>query len=560
MDSLHEIHAQSSISRGSDGARINHSPMANRHRCLDCFALVVRLRMHQTITTMKYLLLLFLSVSVNAATTYYVDVVTGNDGNAGTSQGTPWKHLPGDANATGTANSTTIAAGDKVIVKGGTTNNARIDVNSSHYSAANSFDSVVIKSGHLDGTNWGTGQAIFDGQNTRTCGIMVDHDGITVDGFEIREIAAGANLPLDSNSGSACIGINASHSTKIARCWLHNAYYSGPSTDKGFGIEFGNNGTNFIITQNHIGPTIQMKGIEPTGYAYGVISNNYLSGIYEHVIALSNGTNIDICNNVIRHDPPYGPQPSWCIAVGDSVRCDVWNNLFFRDPTTSGPNNRFGVALGFYATTISNRFFHNVVAYFDSSNAGSGATAIGLERNYSNKGIEFQNNVIYSNRNDFGPMQYCLGLPATETNIIRYCDFFSTSTIESVMDVDNAGIDTLTTVAAFAPGASAAILANNIQLNPVFAKGTLPSGLDGSWHPNSVYFSLSASAPAAVKSTGNPISGNAVNGYDHSVGKFNLDILGNMRANWSMGAYELLAFPPVVTNVTVRLTGIVRMQ
>src|SRR5687767_5704986 len=61
---------------------------------------------------------LLLASRVSAAT-YFVDFATGSDTNNGTSTSTPWKHCPGDPNATNIANSTTLTAGDVVNFKGG---------------------------------------------------------------------------------------------------------------------------------------------------------------------------------------------------------------------------------------------------------------------------------------------------------------------------------------------------------------------------------------------------------------------------------------------------------
>jgi len=68
----------------------------------------------------RALLLTLLCFQANAAT-YYVDYDAGSDAAAGTSTGAAWKHCPGDANATGTAASTSLSAGDTVIFKGGVT-------------------------------------------------------------------------------------------------------------------------------------------------------------------------------------------------------------------------------------------------------------------------------------------------------------------------------------------------------------------------------------------------------------------------------------------------------
>ena len=51
-----------------------------------------------------------------AASTYYVDPQTGNDSNPGTSQSSPWAHIPGDP-AGGSC--PTINGGDTIYVKSG---------------------------------------------------------------------------------------------------------------------------------------------------------------------------------------------------------------------------------------------------------------------------------------------------------------------------------------------------------------------------------------------------------------------------------------------------------
>jgi len=121
--------------------------------------------------------------------TYYVDFATGADTNNGTSTSTPFKHSPGDDNATDTAASTTLAANDEVVFKGGVTYEGRIDADWS----GTSGNEITYISGDVYGTPWGTGRAILDGT-----GISVSAGGaftgvlsllgasyITVEGFEV---------------------------------------------------------------------------------------------------------------------------------------------------------------------------------------------------------------------------------------------------------------------------------------------------------------------------------------------------------------------------------------
>src|SRR5690349_17784282 len=67
----------------------------------------------------KWLAIIAVSITMQAeATVYYVDNGAGSDSNSGTSTSSPWKHLPGDPNATGNPASTTIGA-DTIYLKGG---------------------------------------------------------------------------------------------------------------------------------------------------------------------------------------------------------------------------------------------------------------------------------------------------------------------------------------------------------------------------------------------------------------------------------------------------------
>lgn len=98
---------------------------------------------------------LFLVQWVQAAT-YYIDFATGSDANNGTSTATPWKHEPGDVNATGTADATTLAAGDRVKFKGGIVYTGEVII-----ARSGSLGNPITYDGNLLG-DWGTGRAIID--------------------------------------------------------------------------------------------------------------------------------------------------------------------------------------------------------------------------------------------------------------------------------------------------------------------------------------------------------------------------------------------------------------
>ncbi|MBZ5539502.1 MAG: hypothetical protein LAN61_03165 [Acidobacteriia bacterium] len=61
----------------------------------------------------------FLCAGSASATTYYVDYASGADTNNGTAKSTPWKRAPGMVGCANTCSSTTIVAGDHIVLKGG---------------------------------------------------------------------------------------------------------------------------------------------------------------------------------------------------------------------------------------------------------------------------------------------------------------------------------------------------------------------------------------------------------------------------------------------------------
>lgn len=123
------------------------------------------------------------AVALKPATvnTYYVDFAAGADSNAGTSTGAALKHCPGDTNATSTASSIILAAGDTVIFKGGVTYTGDIAIKQSGSSGLPiTYDGT--------GATWGTGRSLMDCNNTYyhafSC-ISPTKNWFTIKGFKI---------------------------------------------------------------------------------------------------------------------------------------------------------------------------------------------------------------------------------------------------------------------------------------------------------------------------------------------------------------------------------------
>jgi len=100
------------------------------------------------------------TTTVNQTTTpasckvFYIDFDGGNDSNDGCSATSPWKHAPGDDNATLNATKQVLKPGDTVLFKGGTTYRGSISINSS----GTQGNPITYK-----GDGWGAQKAIIDG-------------------------------------------------------------------------------------------------------------------------------------------------------------------------------------------------------------------------------------------------------------------------------------------------------------------------------------------------------------------------------------------------------------
>jgi hypothetical protein len=90
---------------------------------------------------------------------YYVDFVTGSNTNRGVSPDAPWKHAPGDPNATNVPRSVTLQPGDTIFFKGGVVYRGGFEMKFS-----GSPDKPIV----YDGSSWGSGRAIIDGSNPFT--------------------------------------------------------------------------------------------------------------------------------------------------------------------------------------------------------------------------------------------------------------------------------------------------------------------------------------------------------------------------------------------------------
>ena len=112
------VKIQSNAFRGSIGMKVLDAILLKLKRFFDQVVDANLCRYYILI----YVGLLFLVLTSNAfAATYYVDYAQGNDTNNGTSTSAPFRHCPGDPNATDSAASIILSPGDVVIFKRGVT-------------------------------------------------------------------------------------------------------------------------------------------------------------------------------------------------------------------------------------------------------------------------------------------------------------------------------------------------------------------------------------------------------------------------------------------------------
>jgi len=210
--------------------------------------------------------------------TYYIDYAGGNDANNGTCTNSAWKHVPGDNNAVGISNSTTLQAGDIVVFKGNVIYFGRIDVDWS----GNSSGYINYKSGHLLASQWGTDRAIVDGSGS------ILNTGLGTTGL---------------------FSINAKSYIKIEGMKIQNVPFCSDGIGYCGNIAFiGNSGGNIIITNsvlyNGSDNGVMLQGLWNTGTnpSNFTIINTAISNMGDHGIQIRGGIdNVLIQGNII-HD------------------------------------------------------------------------------------------------------------------------------------------------------------------------------------------------------------------------------------------------------------------
>ena len=195
--------------------------------------------------------------------TYFVDFDSGSDTADGKTQGTAWKHAPGDASATGMAASAKLVPGDVVLLKGGVVYKGTITLQTSGSASL----PIVLEGGPQNA--WGTGNAIVDGENMRSSGIAVTGASyVVVEGFEVRN--------FDKTMSSVGISVDGGDHDEVRGNRLHDIYYAqnpgGTSWEqqRGTGISVNNSPStnvyaNFVRDVGNAGISLSADGASVTG-------------------------------------------------------------------------------------------------------------------------------------------------------------------------------------------------------------------------------------------------------------------------------------------------------
>jgi parallel beta-helix repeat protein len=290
--------------------------------------------------------------------TYYIDFSNGLDTHNGISTAAPFKHCPGDKNATDKAASTTLAGGDRVIFKGGVV-----------YSTSANYGIILTWSGNADAdagriiydgdsgihaTRWasGTDKAIIDGGGVTDMGLFTvigaGKQYITINNFVLRngnDVAYGSDY-----FAGLVVGYAAATNITVSNCDLSDAGHDTYDANRsGYGIL--GSGANWVIHDNTI-TDCYLGGINVTGSNTKVYNNTFTGKLRWTLTYANTGntemTGAEIYNNTF-HDCGKGDSGSasyhqdwlyvFSTGAGGIDNIKIYNNKFYNDYS---PAEEFG--------------------------------------------------------------------------------------------------------------------------------------------------------------------------------------------------------------------------
>lgn len=330
--------------------------------------------------------------------TYYIDYDTGDDGNNGTTTGTPWKHHPWDANATGTADSTTLVGDDITIFKGGVSYKGTITM-----AASGTSGHPIVLDGNTAGT-WGTGDAIIDGDGTRLYGIatFAAISYVTIRGLRITNTdssdtnahgifyypsttASGLvidDCEIDTIGGDAIQVAGIASAVTISNCTLHDGNVDGiKGPFAGSSTISGNTIYGFDSVTNH-GDAMQVYPYDASSTLS--ITNNVCYGCTQHIYINSwtnsaHGAVVIYGNRVYRS----GATDYNAIVIDTETAGDTFTTIsVYHNTTVDADSGSGGIRVvdrggGVTTLNVKNNLFYNSVENIAVAKVGT------LNRDYN---------------------------------------------------------------------------------------------------------------------------------------------------------------------------------
>lgn len=327
------------------------------------------------VTRLIFVFLLIATPAISA--TYYVDNVGGSDSANGTAVVTPWKHIPWDAAATGTASSTALAGDDVVCVAPDVTYTVN-NINPHDSGTSNHYITI-------DGspTCWGSGtaNATFTGSPASYTGVWnftgSNHQWIKIKDIIISGISSGIGLNVMTETGDTHSNLYFQNIV-IDNCdGNYGAYIKHPagtqtnltydnvtvSNSAHTGFQAASCGTGLLITNslfhdnggtgNEDGLAVQANdgnctnwtvshsiaynnGVGGDGSGFDTSNNNGYSnsgGVFDGVLAYDNGnTQISVSSSnptdsvTVRNSIVYGASNWGQMVAYENIQANFYNN------------------------------------------------------------------------------------------------------------------------------------------------------------------------------------------------------------------------------------------
>jgi hypothetical protein len=290
------------------------------------------------------------------AATYYIDYSSGADGNNGTSQTTPWQHLPGMVGCSNNCSAHTPAGGDQFILKGGVTwPNAVFPIYWQWSGTSASPIYIGVSSNYYTGASWtrpvfNAGGAAISGSNNffirfasssySTMANYVELDNIEMTGFYWNNAPAYGAGNYIVTTGATYITLN--------HLYLHGWTYGTSASGEidivlGYNQSYGNEGNIFengIISNSDNGGTYNNSG--QAFYVFGSVSNSSIhdcsNGIlYYGPAVINNNVIYNIIESKFASHPNFieslgGPSSAFSVYVYDNIFHDgVGEAYYFGD-------------------------------------------------------------------------------------------------------------------------------------------------------------------------------------------------------------------------------------